>query len=259
LPDPSNFDALVAVIDRLRAPDGCPWDREQTHLSVRDSLLEECYEVLEAIDAGDAAELKTELGDLLMQVVFHAKIAAENGDFTLHDVVEGIVSKLIRRHPHVFGEKEARDSAAVLRHWEDIKKTERPAKTSMLDGVPRAMPALAYSQEIQGRVARVGFDWNDDQGVLDKLAEEVTELKKAAVAAEKEAEFGDILFTLVNYGRRQGIDAESALRGSGRKFTGRFRAMENYCCEKGLAFKELSFEQQNELWERVKAGHDEAL
>jgi tetrapyrrole methylase family protein/MazG family protein len=256
LPDPSNFETLVAVIDRLRAPDGCPWDREQTHLSVRDSLLEECYEVLEAIDAGDAAELQTELGDLLMQVVFHARIASENGDFTLHDVVEGIVSKLIRRHPHVFGEKEARDSAAVLRHWEDIKKAERPAKTSMLDGVPRAMPALAYSQEIQGRVARVGFDWNDDQGVLDKLAEEVSELKEAGTAAEREAEFGDILFTLVNYGRRQGIDAESALRGAGRKFADRFKAMENYCCEKGLTFKELSFDQQNELWERVKAGHD---
>ena len=256
MPDSSNFDTLVTVIDRLRAPDGCPWDREQTHLSVRDSLLEECYEVLEAIDAGDKAELKTELGDLLMQVVFHAKIAAENGDFTLRDVVDGIVSKLIRRHPHIFGDKEAADSAAVLRHWEDIKKAERPAKSSMLDGVPKAIPALAYSQEIQGRVARVGFDWKDDSGVLDKLAEEVEELNNAASPTEKEAEFGDILFTLVNYGRRQGIDAESALRGAGRKFAGRFKAMENYCCERGLAFKELTFQQQNELWERVKSEHD---
>ncbi len=256
MPEPSDFDALVAVIDRLRGPDGCPWDREQTHLSVRDSLLEECYEVLEAIDAGDASELKTELGDLLMQVVFHARIAAENGDFTLKDVIEGIVSKLVRRHPHIFGETEARDSAAVLRHWEDIKKAERPARSSMLDGVPKAMPALAYSQEIQGRVARVGFDWKDDSGVLDKLAEEVAELKEAETPADREAEFGDILFTLVNYGRRQGIDAESALRGAGRKFAGRFKAMENYCCEQGLGFKELTFQQQNELWERVKAEHD---
>ena len=250
--NPSDFNTLVDVIDRLRAPDGCPWDRAQTHLSVRDSLLEECYEVLEAIDSADMPELKTELGDLLMQVVFHARIAAENGDFTISDVIEGIVTKLIRRHPHVFGDKEAKDAAAVLRHWEDIKKSERPAKASMLDGVPRAMPALAYSEEIQGRVARVGFDWKDDSGVLEKLAEEVAELKEASSAADKEAEFGDILFTLVNYGRRQGIDAESALRGAGRKFEQRFKAMENYCCEKDLSFKEMTFDQQNELWEKVK-------
>jgi len=250
--DPSDFQTLVNIIDRLRAPGGCPWDREQTHLSIRDSLLEESYEVLEAIDSGDKAELKTELGDLLMQIVFHARIAAENGDFTIGDVIEGIVTKLIRRHPHVFGDKEAKDAAAVLRHWEDIKKAERPAKTSMLDGVPKAMPALAYSEEIQGRVARVGFDWKDDQGVLDKLDEEIAELKNAATASEKEDEFGDILFTLVNFGRRQGIDAESALRGAGRKFAQRFRAMENYCCEQGLAFRELTFDQQNELWEKVK-------
>ena len=254
--DLSNFQTLVNIIERLRAPDGCPWDREQTHLSIRDSLLEECYEVLEAIDAGDPAELKTELGDLLMQVVFHSRIAQENGDFSIGDVTEGIVTKLIRRHPHIFGDKEAKDAAAVLRHWEDIKKAERPAKTSMLDGVPKAMPALAYSEEIQGRVARVGFDWKDDSGVLDKLVEEVAEFKNSATAAEKEAEFGDILFTMVNYGRRQGIDAESALRGAGQKFAMRFKAMENYCCDKGLSFKGMTFDQQNELWEKVKMEHD---
>ncbi|APV43396.1 tetrapyrrole methylase family protein / MazG family protein [Dehalogenimonas formicexedens] len=250
--DSSDFQTLVNIIDRLRSPDGCPWDREQTHLSIRDSLLEECYEVLEAIDSGDKAELKTELGDLLMQVVFHSKIAAEYGDFTIGDVVEGIVTKLIRRHPHVFGDKEAKDAGEVLRRWEDIKKAERPTRTSMLDGVPVAMPALAYSEEVQGRVARVGFDWKDDGGVIDKLAEEIAELKDATTSAEREAEFGDVLFTLVNYGRRQGIDAESALRGANRKFAERFKAMENYCSEKGLSFKEMSFEQQNELWERVK-------
>ena len=250
--DPSDFQTLVNIIDRLRAPDGCPWDREQTHLSVRDSLLEESYEVLEAIDSGDKAELKTELGDLLMQVVFHSKIASENGDFTIGDVIEGIVTKLIRRHPHVFGDKEAKNADEVLRRWEDIKQTERPAKTSMLDGVPIAMPSLAYSEEIQGRVARVGFDWKDDQGVLDKLDEEVAELKSASTPAQKEDEFGDILFTLVNYGRRQGIDAESALRGAGRKFAERFKAMEKYCCQQGLSFKDMTFDHQNELWEKVK-------
>ena len=249
---PNEFQTLVNLIDQLRSPDGCPWDRAQTHLSIRESLLEECYEVLEALDAGDNAELKTELGDLLLQVVFHARIAAENGDFTIGDVIEGIVSKLVRRHPHVFGDKEAGNAADVLRHWEDIKKTERPENTSMLDGAPKAMPALAYSQEIQGRVARVGFDWSDDSGVLDKLVEEIAELKQADTAAEREEEFGDILFTMVNYGRRQGIDAESALRSAGRKFYNRFKAMENYCCEQGISFKELSFQQQNELWERIK-------
>jgi MazG family protein len=250
--DPSDFQTLVSIIDRLRAPDGCPWDREQTHLSIRDSLLEESYEVLEAIDSGDKAELRTELGDLLMQVVFHSKIAAENGDFTIGNVIEGIVTKLIRRHPHVFGDKEAKNADEVLRRWEDIKKEEKPTRKSMLDGVPVAMPALAYSEEIQGRVARVGFDWKNDQGVLDKLGEEVTELKNASTSVQKEDEFGDILFTLVNYGRRQGIDAESALRGAGRKFAERFKAMENYCCEQGLSFKDMTFEQQNELWDKVK-------
>ena len=250
--DPSDFQTLVNLIVRLRAPDGCPWDREQTHLSIRDSLLEECYEVLEALDTRDKAELKIELGDLLMQVVFHSKIAAENGDFTIGDVIESIVTKLIRRHPHVFGDKEAKNADEVLRRWEDIKKAEKPARKSMLDGVPTAMPALAYSEEIQGRVARVGFDWKDDQGVLDKLDEEIAELKDALTPSDREAEFGDVLFTLVNYARRQGIDAESALRGSSRKFAGRFKAMEIYCCEKGLSFKDMTFDQQNELWEKVK-------
>lgn len=247
-----EFQTLIDIIDQLRSPDGCPWDREQTHLSIRDSLLEECYEVLEALDAGDAIELKTELGDLLMQIVFHARIAAEAGDFTISDVIEGITAKLVRRHPHVFGGREATDSSEVLRHWEDIKKVERPEGASMLDGAPKAMPSLAYSQEIQGRVARVGFDSETDEGVLDKLNEEVVELKQAASAAEKEEEFGDILFTVVNYARRQGIDAESALRSASRKFYERFRAMEIYCCERGVSFKELTFEQQNELWERIK-------
>ncbi|AKG52842.1 nucleoside triphosphate pyrophosphohydrolase [Dehalogenimonas sp. WBC-2] len=248
-----EFQTLVDIINRLRSPGGCPWDREQTHLSIRDSLLEECYEVLEALDTSNTQELKTELGDLLLQVVFHARIAAENGDFTINDVIEGIVSKLVRRHPHVFGDNDAKDSTEVLQHWEAIKKMERPERTSMLDGVPKALPALAYSQDIQGRVSRVGFDWKDDQGVLDKLTEEIIELKNSKTAAEQEEEFGDVLFTMVNYARHQGINSESALRGANRKFYERFKKMENYCYDQGVAFKELSFQQQNELWERMKA------
>ena len=252
---PAEFQTLVDIIARLRSPEGCPWDREQTHRSLRDALLEECYEVLEALDAGDTAELQVELGDLLMQVVFHARIAADAGHFTIEDVIAGIVAKLVRRHPHVFGDSEAADSNAVLRHWEDIKKEERPEGVSMLDGAPKAMPALAYSQEIQGRVARVGFDWESDDGVLDKLNEEVREMSQAETQAEKEAEFGDILFTLVNYARRQGIDAEAALRQASGKFYRRFRSMEQHCDREGLCFKDLSFDQQNRLWEQAKTAN----
>ncbi|ADJ25381.1 MazG family protein [Dehalogenimonas lykanthroporepellens BL-DC-9] len=252
---PGEFQTLVDIINRLRSPEGCPWDRAQTHLSLRDALLEECYEVLEALDAGDTAELRVELGDLLMQVVFHARIAAEAGDFTIEDVISGIVTKLVRRHPHVFGDREAADSETVLRHWEDIKKEERPTGVSMLDGAPKAMPALAYSQEIQGRVARVGFDWETDDGVLDKLNEEIREMTSAATPEEEEAEFGDILFTLVNYARRRGIDAEAALRKASGKFYRRFRTMEQHCDRQGLCFKDLSFDQQNHLWEQAKTAN----
>jgi|SRR5208283_1994976 len=248
-----EFQQLVDIIRRLRAPNGCPWDREQTHRSMRDSLLEESYEVLETIDENDPVSLREELGDLLMQVVCHAQIASENSEFDLQEVVAGINEKLIRRHPHVFGEATAKDSQAVLARWEELKKKERQPEKSMLDGVPKAMPALAYSQEIQGRVARVGFDWKDDSGVMDKLVEEVKEAQSAITKEQKEEEFGDILFTLTNIVRRQGMDAESALRAANSKFYRRFKRMENYCSAQGICFKDLTFDQQNELWERAKS------
>lgn len=168
-----EFAHLIDILKQLRSPEGCPWDREQTHLSMRDSLLEETYEVLGAIDRNDAAELSKELGDLLMQIVFHAQIASESGEFNLTQVIAGINEKLIHRHPHVFGQATAKDSQTVLSRWEELKKEERLPEVSMLDGVPKILPALSYSQEIQGRVARVGFDWKDDSGVIDKLVEEV--------------------------------------------------------------------------------------
>jgi len=250
--DLERFSSLVDIIACLRGPEGCPWDREQTHRSLREGLLEECYEVLEALDEADSGRLCVELGDLLMQIVFHAQVAEEAGEFELADVIRGINAKLIRRHPHVFGDIEAGDADQVLASWEAIKKRERDEDASMLASVPPDMPALAYSQEVQARVARVGFDWDEDEGVLEKLTEEVRELGQAENREEMEAEYGDILFTLANIARRQGIDLEAALRRGNRRFYGRFAAMEETCRKRGLNFEKLSFEQQNKLWEEVK-------
>lgn len=250
--NPKDFSTLVDTIARLRGPGGCPWDRQQDHASMRDSLLEECYEVLEALDDGDINRLSVELGDLLLQIVFHSQIASEAGEFGIGDVIGGINEKLIRRHPHVFGSAEAKDADEVLVNWEALKKEERQKDASVLGGAPSTMPALAYSQEIQGRVARVGFDWDDDEGVIDKLAEEVAEFRQAENKEQQAAEFGDLLFTLVNIARRQGIDLEAALRQSNRKFYRRFACMEGFCRQRGLDFAKLSFDKQNKLWEEAK-------
>jgi tetrapyrrole methylase family protein/MazG family protein len=251
-----DFSTLVDIIAHLRGPGGCPWDRQQTHESLRESLMEECYEALEAIDAHDPARLSSELGDLLLQILLHSQIAAEAGQFTLADVIEGLNRKLIRRHPHVFGSSQEKTAGEVLVKWEEIKKEERQKDTSMLAGVPLAMPALSYSQEVQARAARVGFDWKDDAGVIEKLAEEVGEFGKADSKAQKEAEFGDILFTLANIARRQGIDLEAALRQANRKFYRRFAGMEKLARERGLDFGKLSFDEQNKLWEEAKKNDD---
>ena len=254
--DLSQFDSLVEIIARLRSLDGCPWDRKQTHTSLRENLLSECYEVLEALDEGDAGKLCDELGDLLMQIVLHAQIAAEVGEFKLSDVVRGINDKLIYRHPHIFGSAKVRDADEVSHNWEVLKQGERGADASILASVPRQMPALGYSQEIQRRVARVGFDWKDIDGVIDKLAEEVREFQQADSQDEREREFGDLLFTLVNIARRQGVDAEVALREADRRFFRRFAYMEELCRQRGQTFSEMSFEEQNALWEEAKRGVD---
>jgi len=248
----SQFTTLVDIIARLRAPDGCPWDRKQTHSSLRENLLEECYEVLEALDEGDAGKLCGELGDLLMQVVFHAHLAAEAGEFELKDVISNINSKLIHRHPHIFGSLKVKDAEEVTLNWEALKREEREVGASMLASVPRQMPALAYSQKIQDRVARVGFDWEDIDGVIDKLTEEVREFKQAESQEQQAGEFGDLLFTLANIARRRGIDSESALREANRRFYQRFAYMEEVCRQRGLNFSELSFAEQNALWEEAK-------
>ncbi len=252
---PQNLDQFVALVDiiaRLRAPDGCPWDRKQTHASLRANLLEECYEVLQALDEGDAGKLCTELGDLLMQIVLHTQIAAEAGEFELGDVVSSINAKLIHRHPHVFGSRKVKDAEEVALNWQVLKQEEGQPGTSILASVPKQMPALGYSQEIQHRVAQVGFDWEDIDGVVDKLAEEIEEFKQAGSQQEREREFGDLLFTLANIARRLGVDLEAALRQANQRFYRRFTYMEELCRRRGLNLAELSFDEQNALWEEAK-------
>jgi tetrapyrrole methylase family protein/MazG family protein len=250
--DLSQFAALVDIIARLRAPDGCPWDRKQTHASLRENLLAECYEVLEALDEGDSGKLRDELGDLLMQIVLHAQIATEAGEFELGEVISGINAKLIHRHPHIFGSKKVKDAEEVALNWEVLKGEEREADTSILENVPQQMPALGYSQEIQRRVAHVGFDWKDVDGVIDKLAEEVKEFKQAETEEQRAKEFGDLLFTLANIARRLGIDLEAALRQANKRFYERFTYMEEVCRQRGVNFGDLSFGEQNTLWEEAK-------
>jgi tetrapyrrole methylase family protein/MazG family protein len=248
-----KFDSLVEIMRQLRAPGGCPWDRKQTHASLRENLLSECYEGLQALDEGDSRQLCDELGDLLMQIVFHAQIAEEAGEFKLGDVVEGINKKLIHRHPHIFGTKKVKDAEEVAHNWEELKREERGADTSILESVPGSMPALSYSQEIQRRVARAGFDWEDINGVIEKLVEEVREYQQADSREEKAREFGDVLFTLVNIARRQEINSEASLREANRRFYKRFTYMESLCRQRGLSFDKLSFDKQNALWEEAKS------
>ena len=247
-----EFADLVKIIAKLRGPDGCPWDKKQTHSSLREFFLQESYEVLEALDEADYTKLCQELGDLLLQIMLHSQIAAENGEFKLDDVLKNINTKLVRRHPHVFGNEKVEGAEAVSHNWEAIKKKERKEESSILDSVPRQMPALAYSQEIQRRVAQIGFDWKNNDGVIDKLAEEIKELNQSVNLKEKAEEFGDIFFTLANISRRLGIDPEASLRQANRKFYRRFRYMEKLSRERGLEFSNLSFSEQNALWEEAK-------
>ncbi len=252
LPAPEElrkFDNFVKIIARLRAPDGCPWDREQTHKSLRENLLSETYEVLEALDKGETEELCEELGDLLLQIVLHAQIAKDQKEFEIGDVIEGISEKIIRRHPHIFGNVKARDSKEVMRNWEVLKKKEGK---SVLEGVPKGMPALAYAYEISRRAVRVGFEWADLQGVIDKVNEEIAEIKAAKSVKEKTDEIGDLLFTLVNYARWEGVDPEAALREANEKFYKRFSIVEMMAKQRGKELQKLSFREWDELWEEAK-------
>ena len=259
-PQRSSFEELVEVMARLRSQGGCPWDREQTHASLKPYLVEEAYEALEAIDREDDAELCRELGDVLLQVVFHAQIASEEGRFTVEEVGRAIVGKLIRRHPHVFGETQVEGAEQVLTNWERIKQAERQEEDkpdSVLEGVPRQLPALLRAQRIQHKAARVGFDWKGLGGPLDKVEEELGELRQACQSGtpqELEEEFGDLLFALVNTSRFLKIDAEDALRRAVDKFERRFRAVEAAFRAQGRQLQESTLEEMDQVWDQVKAG-----
>jgi tetrapyrrole methylase family protein/MazG family protein len=250
--DPGSFAKLRQIIAELRGPEGCPWDRKQTHASLKPYLIEECYEALQALDEGAPQKLCEELGDLLLQIMLHAQIAAEVKQFNIDDVVQGISQKLIHRHPHVFGGQKVQDAGEVELSWEALKQEEREEGESLLAGVPEQMPALAYSQSIQRRVAGVGFDWEKVEEIIDKLAEEVSEIKNATDQQEKAKEFGDLLFTLANVARRLDIDLEMALRSANQRFCRRFAYMEEACRNRGVSFGSLSFDEQNALWEEAK-------
>lgn len=258
-----DFKELVELISRLRAPGGCPWDREQTHESLKPMMLEEAYEVVEAIDEGHDEELIGELGDLLLQVVFHSQIATEEDRFTIADVIERVSSKMIRRHPHVFGEDKAEDSTEVLKNWEAIKAAELAAKGkavdegSMLDSVSTRLPAVMEAFQMTTKVSRVDFDWPDVESVLEKLDEEVAELKEAVATESPDhkeiaGEVGDLLFVAVNVARLLGVDPESALKQSNRKFRRRFRYIEDRLREGGRKPSDSDHKEMDALWDEAK-------
>ena len=256
---PSSFDGLMALVAHLRGPDGCPWDHEQTRASMRNYVREESHELLDAIDEDDAAKIAEELGDVLFHAAFQLMLGAETGEFGEEDVFGGVIEKLVRRHPHVFGDVEVRGSADVLPRWYDIKRQERSDEdSSVLDGVPSSLPALAHAQTIQQRAARVGFDWDDLDGVLRKVVEEVAELREAEDNARARAELGDLLFSVVNACRWLETDAETALRESSDRFRRRFEHMERASAERGVDFEALTLDEKEALWQKAKRSVDSA-
>lgn len=247
---------LREIVARLRAPDGCPWDREQTHSSLRAGLIEEAYEVVEAINKSDDANLREELGDLLLQVVFHAQIAAEEGRFDFDAVAQDISEKLIRRHPHVFGDDSCADSAEVLKRWDEIKRAEKGnVAQSAIDGVSTSLPGLMRALKVQKKAARVGFDWPDAAPVFDKIREEVSELEAElnAPAEKLEDELGDVLFSVVNLARKLKVDPEVAMQRATDKFSARFREVEALAAARSLSLEKMSLAELDALWDEVKA------
>ncbi len=250
------LDRLRAIVSLLRSPQGCPWDREQTHESLRSGLLEEACETIDAITRRDDANLREELGDVLLQVVFHTDLAAERGAFTFEEAAADVCEKLIRRHPHVFSDAAATDTTAVLRQWEQIKREEKGAQASVMDGIPRALPALVRAANVQKKAARVGFDWPDTAGVIDKFREELAELSIEIESGDKkrlEHELGDILFTAVNMARKLGVEPELALEHANQRFIARFRHMEQAVAPTGRQLEELPLNELEKLWDDAKS------
>ncbi len=260
---PTSFEHFVSIIDRLRSDGGCPWDREQTHLTLRQATLEEAYEVVHAIETGDATNLKEELGDILLHVVFHSDIAKRAGEFTIDDVIASVMDKMVRRHPHVFGTVEAETSEAVLRNWEELKRQERTATgardhASLLDAVHRHTPAVMEALALSEKAAKVGFDWAKPEDVRGKIEEELNEISAAMLAPEAgrhqrlEDEVGDLLFAVINLGRKLGVDAETALRGTNRKFRTRFAFVEQGLLKEGKTPKLATLDEMEALWQAAK-------
>ena len=253
--DDVDIQPLVDVMRTLREPGGCPWDREQTHASIRSNMIEEVYEYLEAVDAEDTEGMREELGDILMQIVFHARMAEEAGRFDLQDVIDEVVDKLIRRHPHVFGETKVTGSDEVLVNWEAIKKTEKTERKHVLDGVTQGLPALLRAYKLQSKAAKVGFDWPDVKGVWDKVQEELVELQEALASGDRAAaenELGDVLFALVNYARHQKIEPEVALNGTNNRFAKRFAHVESCVEASGKAWQDFSLDELDQFWDEAK-------
>jgi tetrapyrrole methylase family protein/MazG family protein len=259
----ADIQKLVDLVEKLRGENGCPWDKEQTRETLKPMLVEEAYEVLDAIDTAGPSELKEELGDLLFQVVFHAQIAQEKGEFHLGDIIDRLHEKMVRRHPHVFGTADIRTSQDVLKNWEDIKAAERGVQStsnpesekSLLDGIPPKLPALLQANQMTAKVSRVGFDWPDLEGILAKLVEETNELREAHAGQNRQAtvdEVGDLLFVAVNVARFLGVDPETALRRSNRKFENRFRYIESCIKKQGRQLKDVTLQEMDALWEEAK-------
>lgn len=248
-----SYEALRDVVARLRAPGGCPWDREQTHASLRPYVIEEAYEVLAVLDSGSTESLPEELGDLLLQIVLHSQLAEEAGEFEMADVLDGLAQKLIRRHPHVFGDVELETAGQVVTQWDEIKKGERDTNASVLANVPPAMPALSYAQTLLRRAESAGFAWPHRDDVLEKLGEELRELDAASTPEDATEELGDLLLNVANYARYLGIDAEQALREAGHKFRRRFTAVESSARARGLDLKAQPREALMALWDETKA------
>ena len=251
---PAAYEGVVQVVEHLLGPDGCPWDKKQTRETLADMFLEECYELIEAIEEGDAEKIVEELGDVFFHVMFQLKLGENSGEFTRDEVMGALVNKLVRRHPHVFGGERAANPDDAIANWDAVKRQERAASGgSILDGVPKNMPALAYAQAVQGRAERAGFDWDSFQGVLDKVTEELAEVEAAGSDEERERELGDLLFSVVNAARWLGIEAEASLRGANRRFYGRFVIMERLSRERGVLFDALSMDEKEALWQEAKA------
>jgi MazG family protein len=255
-PSTINFGRLCEIVAKLRAPGGCPWDREQTHESLLPQLIEEAYEVAAAIRANNTANFREELGDLLLHVVMHAEIARESGQFKIDDVLNEVTNKLVRRHPHVFGTSDARDSGAVLRQWDAIKRDEKKEKQAhYLADLPKALPALLRAQKAQSKAARVNFDWTELRDVISKVEEELAETKVAIASQDRkpiENEIGDLLFAVVNLARKAGLDAEDTLQNATDKFVARFKRLEEVLHSQGKRLGEIGLEELDAIWNRVK-------